>query len=72
MLQGGEERVQLRQRRPLCRFQRLHRRHSPAEFALQRDGGKWELLCAECLVAKMALDSLLHLALEMSLEKVRS
>ena len=40
MLEGGEERVQLRQRRALRRLQRLHRRHSPGEFALQWDGGK--------------------------------
>ena len=42
VLEGGEERVQLRQRRALRRFQPLHRRHPPGEFALRGDGGKWE------------------------------
>ena len=35
VLERGEERVQLRQRRALRRLQRLHRRHSTGEFALQ-------------------------------------
>ena len=35
VLEGGEEGVQLRQRRALRRLQRLHRRDSAGEFALQ-------------------------------------
>jgi|GEM_PF-4160713 len=40
VLEGGEERVQLRQRRAVCRLQLLHRRDSAGEFVLQLDGGK--------------------------------
>lgn len=41
MLKGSEKRVQLRQRRTLRLFERLHRRHAPGKFALQGDRGKW-------------------------------
>ena len=39
VLERGEERVQLRQRRALRRLQLLHRLNSTGEFALQLDGG---------------------------------
>ena len=38
VLEGGEERVQLRQRRALCRLQAFHRRHAAGEFALEGEG----------------------------------
>ena len=43
VLEGGEERVQLRQRRAVCRLQLLHRRDTVGEFALQLDRGDLQL-----------------------------
>ncbi len=40
VLEGGEERVQLRQRRALRRLQAFHRGHAAGEFALSGDGRK--------------------------------
>jgi len=42
VLEGGEERVQLNQRRAVRRFQAFHRRHPLGEFALLLDGEKWK------------------------------
>ena len=57
VLEGGEERVQLRQRRAVRRFQALHRRHPPGEFALQLDGGK---KCFNALDVRLIETRLIH------------
>jgi hypothetical protein len=49
VLKRGEERVQLRQRPALRRFQLLNRLNSTDEFALQVDGGNWNLEASDLL-----------------------
>jgi hypothetical protein len=54
VLERGEERVQLRQRRALRRLQLLHRSNSMGEFALQLDGGQWQWKLGSSVICRCA------------------
>src|SRR5919108_6585121 len=71
VLDGSKQRVEVDKRGTRYRFNFLHGCYAPPKFGLQLHRGEGKLLCPERSVTEMALNALLHLCFQVSLENVR-